>query len=229
MIYSATRATEIKSEWSRAILGSRWGVGKKKSRLRSTTGEDDPVDFQTRSSDRAADRTEKTAMGRLVRSIAKLTPRQRAKVGFDDRLMAEVDRLVTMPVNAAYGRQVRTITSEMRRLGLGEKELQAAYDRGRGMSLGDESMRNLAERWLASLLSGGDESLHRFCESFADVDRSWLRQSLRSLNKDNAALADTVEGSEAHRQAKQSAMRTRKKIVAVICDALGDMEEIPLP
>ncbi len=70
-------------------------------------------------------------MGRLVRRIAQLSPKQRAKVGLDEDLMAEIDRLTKMPLKSAYGRQVRTITSEMRRLGLDEKQVQAAYDRGR--------------------------------------------------------------------------------------------------
>lgn len=105
-------------------------MAKKKSRLWSTTAEEEVI-YESRSSDRAADRAEKTKMGRLVRSIAQLSPKQRAKVGLDEQLMAEIERLAGMPFKSAYGRQVRTITSEMRRLGLDEKQLQAAYDRGR--------------------------------------------------------------------------------------------------
>ena len=115
--------------------GSWCGVAKKKSRLRSTTAEEEVI-YESRSSDRAADRAEKTTMGRLVRSIAQLSPKQRAKVGLDEQLMAQIERLAGMPVKSAYGRQVRTITSEMRRLGLDEKQLQAAYDRGRGAGRG---------------------------------------------------------------------------------------------
>lgn len=110
-------------------------MARKKSRLLSTTAEEEVI-YESRSSDRAADRAEKTTMGRLVRSIAQLSPKQRAKVGLDEQLMAQIERLAGMPVKSAYGRQVRTITSEMRRLGLDEKQLQAAYDRGRGAGRG---------------------------------------------------------------------------------------------
>ncbi|MGB5809724.1 MAG: DUF615 domain-containing protein [Polyangiales bacterium] len=122
--------SEVPAVARRAVSESWCGVARKKSRLRSTTDEEEVV-FETRSSDRAADRKDKAAMGRLVRSIARLSEKQRAKLGLDEALMVEIERLAKMPMKSAYGRQVRTITSAMRRLGLDEGQLQAAYDRTR--------------------------------------------------------------------------------------------------
>ena len=106
-------------------------MAKKKSRLRSTTAEEEVyLRYRDR---RTAQQTarKRPRWGAWFGSIAQLSPKQRAKVGLDEQLTAEIERLAGMPIKSAYGRQVRTITSEMRRLGLDEKQLQAAYDRGR--------------------------------------------------------------------------------------------------
>ena len=168
-------------------------------------------------------------MGKLVRLIAQLTPKQRAKVGLDERLMDEIERLTTMKVAAAYGRLVRTITSEMRRMGVDEKDVRLAYDRGKGISVADDALRSLAERWLDDLMSQGDRSLQKFSEAYTQVDRPTLRQSIRSLHKARKELSALEADHKNLVSAKNVVAKNRKRVMQIIFQAFETIDEIVLP
>ncbi len=123
----------------------------------------------------------------LGEKLSRISATQLASLAIPDKIHQAIREVSGMPLNSARKRLLKYIAGQLHKMDC--EPIKESLAKLENKSAHAAREHHQVERWRDRLLAEGDKALTELLDDYPDVDRQYLRQLLRTAQKEQAASA----------------------------------------